>query len=152
PILGAGGNDNEQLSLAVGVLLVLPSVSWLVFGNWSTVAGRVLAPFGYYSKIAWWQVAGAIATALAPTIAVFLGAGLIKTGVVYHLAHAIYAVPAIMYVRRMIEREGLDRSRADYRYGLNNYFRSLALSFKTLLEMFRQEQFRIVIAPLIGPT
>lgn len=144
------GGDTIDLSLDVSALLLLHALSWLLFGNWSTVAGRVLAPFGYYATIAWWQVAGAIVTALAPAIAVLLGAGLLKAGVVYHLAHAVYAVPTVMCVRRMIEKERLDGSRADYRYGLNNLFQSLALSIRAVLEMFRHEQFRIVIAPLAG--
>ena len=149
-VLGAVGDGYERLSLEVGILLLLHSVSWLAFGNWSTVAERVLSPFGYYPKIAWWQVAGAIVTALAPAIAVLLGAGLLKAGVVYYSAHAIYAVAAVTYVRRMIGRENLDSSHADYRYGLSNLFRSLALSFKAVLEMFRHEQFRLVVALILG--
>ncbi|MGH9961335.1 MAG: hypothetical protein ACREBC_30120, partial [Pyrinomonadaceae bacterium] len=107
-VLDVRGGDYIHLSLDASALLLLRTLSWLLFGNWSTVAGRVLAPFGYYPTIAWWQVAGAIVTAVAPAIAVLLGAGLLRAGVVYHLAHALYAVPAVMYVRRTIERERLN--------------------------------------------
>jgi O-antigen/teichoic acid export membrane protein len=149
-IVGAVSDGNEHLSQDVGVLLLLYSLSWLLFGNWSSVAGSVLTPFGYYPKIAWWQVVGAMVTALAPAIAVYFGAGLLMAGVAYHVTYAVYATAAVTYVHRMIKKEGLDRSRTDYRYGLNNLLRSLALSFRAVLEMFRQEQFRIVVAPLLG--
>ena len=150
-MLGADGEGNEKLSRAVGILLVMQSVSWLVFGNWSSIAGRVLAPFGYFPAIAWWQVSGAIVAALAPALAVQMGAGLLEAGIVHRMAYTMYEIPAVAYVRRMIGRERLAGRHADYRYGLSNLFLSLALSLKYVCDMFRQEQFRIVIAPLVGP-
>jgi O-antigen/teichoic acid export membrane protein len=143
--------SDEQMSRAIGVLLLLFSVSWLLFGNWSTVAGQVLSPFGYYPNIAWWQVCGSLATAVCPAIAVSLGAGLLIAGLTYHIAHAVWAVLVVAYVHSLVRREGLTGIRVDYRFGLRNFVRSLALSLRAALEMLRQDQFKIVLAPLLGP-
>jgi O-antigen/teichoic acid export membrane protein len=149
-VLGIAGLSSDHLRLEAGVILLLYSLSWLIFGNWSSVAGRVLVPFGYYPQIAWWQVGGAIVGALAPAIAVSFGADLLEAGIAYQIAYAAYAVPTVLYVRRMTARERLDAGDIDYSYGIANFVRSLVLSFKSVSEMARQEQFRIVVAPLVG--
>ena len=51
----------------------------------------------------------------------------------------------------MIARERLSERDPSYAFGIVNYARSLVLSVRGVLEMLRQEQFRLVIAPLVGP-
>jgi O-antigen/teichoic acid export membrane protein len=144
------GSHAGERSFEVGMLLLMPAVTWLLFGNWCSVAGRVLLPFGYFAPIAWWQVAGAIVTAVASAFALRAGGGLLKVGVAYHVTYALYSLVCARYLRRWIVRERLHLADVDYAFGFGNLVRSLAISVKSVLEMFRQEQIRILIAPFVG--
>jgi O-antigen/teichoic acid export membrane protein len=148
-LLGIAG-QSASLMTDAGVLLLLHVTSWLLFGNWSTVAGRVLVPYGYYAPIAWVQVIGAIISAAAPACAVALGGGLLTAGFAYHVAYSVYSLAAVIYLKTLIRRERLDGVRAEYAFGMKNYSLSVGLSFRSLLDMLRQDQFKIVVAPLVG--
>jgi len=141
----------EGLSRDAGFVLILQSVAWLQ-GNWNAVAGRVLMPFGYYPQLVWFLVLCTVAATLAQVLALTLGAGLLAVGIVYHCTSAAFTSVATSYLRRAIAREGLAQGGSSYALGIANYARSLALSLRGVLEMLRREQFRLIVAPLVGPT
>jgi O-antigen/teichoic acid export membrane protein len=145
-----GHTVGDPLLRDAGFILVVQSAFWLLQGNWSAVAGRVLLPFGYFPQIGWFQALVPIATIVVQVVALALGAKLLVTGVAYHLTYALCSWVGVSYLRRMIVRERLNRDRS-YVVGILNYRRSLVLSVKGVLDMLRQEQFRIVIAPLVSP-
>jgi len=141
----------DPLLRDAGLILILQSTLWLVQGNWSSVAGRVLSPFGYFPHIAWFQASVPVATAIAQAVALMLGGKLLAVGVAYHATFALCSWVGTSYIRRVIARERLSERDPSYAFGIVNYARSLVLSARGALEMLRQEQFRLVIAPLVGP-
>ena len=78
-LLGESGIENSSLLNAAGVALFLQGFSWMVFATSPGLIGRALAAFGYFPRTAWWAVVAATMTALAPLIAVIMGADLIIT-------------------------------------------------------------------------
>ena len=112
---------------------------------------RVLAPFGYFPQLAWFGVFVAVVTTFAQALALTLGAGLLGVGVVYHCSFAVCASFATSYMRKAMARERLADGESSLAFGIANYARSVALSVKGVLEMLRQEQFRLIVAPMVGP-
>src|SRR3954469_14747393 len=45
----------DPLLRDAGLILILQSTLWLIQGNWSSIAIRVLTPLGYFPHIAWFQ-------------------------------------------------------------------------------------------------
>ncbi len=149
-IFRISGIKDPEIYMQAGFLLILHSILWLIIGNWSTIAGRVLAPFGYYPRIAWWQVLGAVMTSITSAFAVIMGGNLLIVGIAYQSAYAFYAIPVILDIRHKLKKEKILPVCPDYKVGMLNLQKSLAISFKSLLDMFRQQHIRLVIAPLAG--
>ena len=153
-VLGALLGDGvvaESLLGDAGLILILQSALWLLQGNWGSVAVRVLTPFGYFPQLVWFGVFVATVTTLAQALALTLGAGLLGVGIAHHCTFAVCSSLGLSYMRKAIARERLAESDSSYVLGIANYVRSVALSVKGALEMLRQEQFRLILAPLVGP-
>lgn len=152
-VLGALLGDefiSEPLLRDAGLVLILQSALWLQL-NRNAVAVRVLTVFGYFSQLAWLGVLVALVTTLAQALALMFGARLLVVGIVYHCSFAVCAAIAALYMRKAIARERLEAYQPSLGMGIANYTRSLVLSVKGLFDMMRQEQFRLIAAPLVGP-
>jgi O-antigen/teichoic acid export membrane protein len=149
-LFGMNTATDSQLMKDAGVVLLIQSLVWPIVGSVGATAGRVLAPFGYFPRMAWWGVFAIIMTSVSPAIAVILGAGLRGAGVVLGLATILYNAPLFADMYRIAKREGLFFTRPDFALGLNKLWSSLALMGKTFLEMARQQGIRIVLSPLVG--
>jgi O-antigen/teichoic acid export membrane protein len=142
----------DPLLRDAGLILILQSTVWLIQGNWSSIAIRVLLPFGYFPHVAWFQASVAVATAIAQAVALTLGAKLLAVGVAYHGMFVVCSWLGTFYIRRVITKERLSTSHSSFAFGMVNYARSVVLSVRGVLEKLRQEQFRLIIAPLVGPS
>lgn len=149
-LLGLAGEVDGKLESQAGTALILNSAIWLLVGNWSTIAGRILAPYGYYPRIAWWQVLQALMMVLFPCGFVILGAGLLETVIAYNLAYLLVGVPAIIDICRLLRKENIKPVRPDFNMGFANLLKSFVISLKSVLEMIRQQHVRVILAPLIG--
>ena len=150
-LFGITGIKDTETYTQAGTLLILNSIIWLAIGNWSTIAGRLLAAFGYYPRIAWWQVFGAImTTTTTAAVIVIMDGNLLTVGIAYQLAYIFYAILIIIDILHKLKKEQIIPVYPDYLLGLLNLKKSLAISLKTLLEMVRQQHIRLIIAPLAG--
>lgn len=149
-LLGITATGTENLKFSAGVALMLNSTIWLLFGGWSTIVGRVLLPFGYYPRIAWWQVLQAFAIAIFLGVTVTLGGGILEAMIAYNFAYLLVGVPAIVDLSRLVWKSGIKPEMPNIGLGLNNLIKSIAISLKTLMEMIRQQHIRVILAPLIG--
>jgi O-antigen/teichoic acid export membrane protein len=141
---------DSQLMKDAGVVLVIQSIVYLIWGSVGGTAMRLLSPFGYFPRMAWWSVITSIVTSAAPAVAVILGMGLRDAGIVLGVVTVLYNVPLSVDMYRIAKREGLVLTRPDMALGLRNFRNSLVLMAKGILEMARQQGTRLVLSPLVG--
>jgi len=144
------GMIDPELVHAAGIIVLFQSASWLISNSISGLFFRALAPYGYFPRMAWWTLLNTVASAVAPVVAVVMGAGLLKAGVVMTCASLILSVPMYMDLLRLLRKEGIPFSKPSLKTGYKNFSRSLAISGKGLLENARQQGARLVLAPLSG--
>ncbi|OUJ73888.1 hypothetical protein BXP70_13025 [Hymenobacter crusticola] len=144
------GLIDPELIRAAGIIVLLQSVSWLLCNSISGLLFRVLAPFGYFPRMAWWNLLTTVLSAVAPVVAVVMGAGLLTAGIVMTATSLLVAVPMYLDLLRLLRKEGIPYSKPSLKVGYKNFVRSLAISGKGLLENARQQGARLVLAPLSG--
>ncbi|RZK43443.1 MAG: hypothetical protein EOO61_04985 [Hymenobacter sp.] len=141
---------DPQLARAAGIVLLLQSVVWLLVTSASGLFFRVLAPYGYFPRMAWWMLADSIVASAAPVTAVVLGANLLTAGSVAAAAGLALGVPRYLDLWRLLRREGVSFERPNMRLGGRNFLNSLAISGKNVLENARQQGARLLLSPLAG--
>ena len=144
--------DNSHLIQEAGIVLVLQMIAWLVSTSITGLLFRVLAPFGYFPRMVWWNLFGSIVTTLVPLITVILGGDLLITGISMTCAGIFVSVPIYLDLFRLVRKENIPFHYPDFRLGFRNFFKSLAISGKEVLENIRQQGARLVLAPLAGAT
>lgn len=149
-LLGKASGVSTELLRDAGLVLVLQGLAWLLSISVTGLLFRALAPFGYYPRMAWWNLGSAIMTALAPVTAVLLGAHLLVTGLVVASATVAFSIPIYVDLFRLLRREQIPFCKPSVKLGWQNFLRSLAVSGKWLLENARQQGVRLVLAPLAG--
>lgn len=141
---------NASIIKDASIVLLLQSIAWLFSGSVNALFNRALWAFGYYPRMAWWGVFSYLLIALAPVIAVILGAGLLTAGIVTACTTVIVSIPQCIDMLRLLRKEKIFYGGSSIKLGWQNFLRSLALSLKYILENFRQQGIRIILAPLAG--
>ena len=72
-LLGEKGVGDGTIIYEAGIALLLQGLLWLVSVTVPGLMTRVLAPFGYYPRMAWWGVVYALTNILTPLTAVVMG-------------------------------------------------------------------------------
>lgn len=132
------------------ISLVLFSVYNLISATFGGLGGRVVAPYGKFPRFTWWNTLLTIVMALAQGVAVVLGADLLKTVIVVIMAGLAVNTPIHLDLWRTFRRFGLQPKRPDWRLGLSNFLRSLAIAVGAVLDMLRQQGVRIFLGALVG--
>lgn len=149
-LLGKSASVTPELLHEASLVLLFQSVSWMLSTSVTGLLFRALAPFGYYPRMAWWNLTGSILSTLAPVIAVLLGAKLLVTGLVTASVTILFSIPIYIDLFRLLRREKVPFSKPSAQLGWQNMLRSLAVSGKWLLENARQQGVRLILAPLAG--
>ena len=150
-LLGEAGTTDTEMLDDAGIVLLFQIIMYLIVISISGLMTRVLNPFGHFPRMAWWAVVGGIITAVIPLSAVVSGAGLLITGIVTSLSLiVVYGIPLYIDLFRLLSKENIRFSRPSLKVGYKNFLQSLALSGKSLLDNFRQQGTRLVLAPLSG--
>lgn len=150
PMLLGESQLNEELLKAAGVVLLIQSFTWLICTTIVGLASRALAPFGYFPRTAWWRFVHAIVTALAPLLAVVLGADLLITGFASAAGLICYSIPVYIDLFKLLHKQNVFFVWPSGRLGYENFIKSLGVSARSLLENARQQGVRLFIAPLAG--
>jgi O-antigen/teichoic acid export membrane protein len=140
--------NQPLLHQAFGSLL-LYSASALITSV-SGLAGRAVAPFGYFPRMTWWQTGLGLVGAVTSAVAVAAGANLIETSVCTVLAGLAFNVPVHIDLWRMLSRHGIRPTRPDWKAGLRNFTHSVAIALTTVLDIFRQQGVRVLLSSTIG--
>ena len=144
--------DNLYLIQEAGTVLVLQMIAWLISTSITGLLFRVLAPFGYFPRMVWWNLFGSIITTLVPLLTVILGGDLLIAGISMTCAGIFVSIPIYIDLFRLVRKENILFHYPDVKLGFHNFFKSLAISGKEILENIRQQGARLVLAPLAGAT
>ena len=144
--------DNSYLIQEAGIVLVLQMTAWLISTSITGLLFRVLAPFGYFPRMVWWNLFGSVITTLVPLITVVLGGELLITGIMVTCSGMLVSIPIYFDLFRLVRKENILFHSPNIRLGFQNFFKSLVISGKEILENIRQQGARLVLAPLSGAT
>lgn len=153
-LLGENFSNNAQLVRDAGIVLMLQGLVWWITGSIGGILVRALSPFGYYARMSWWGVWSAVITSIAPLFPLIKGGGILEAGIALAIATMAYNVPMFIDMFLLLKKSGVtfSFSKRSYKVGWINFFKSLALSLKDLLENLRQQGIRVILAPLSGAT
>ncbi len=149
-LFGLDAAQYGALLQQAGIVLIIQSAVWLIFGCGGGIAGRVLIPFGYYPRLGWWGVFAFIVTSTAPAVAVVFSADLLVAGIVLGFATLFYNIPLFADMWRIMKREFITPVRPDWMTGLGNFAKSILLTGKVFLEIARQQGVRLILSPMVG--
>ena len=144
--------DNSYLIKEAGIILILQMLAWLISTSITGLLFRVLAPFGYFPRMVWWNLFGSIITTIVPLLTVVSGGGLLITGTLMTCAGILVSIPIYLDLFKLVRKENIVFHSPDIKLGFNNFLKSLAISGKEILENIRQQGARLVLAPLAGAT
>lgn len=130
--------------------LILYSLSWLISSSAGGLAGRAVAPYGYFPRMTWWATLIAAVIALTSAVAVSLGANLLQTVLWIVVATFLVNVPVHLDMWRIFRRIKLYPVAPDWQLGRTTIARSLAISLSNVLEISRQQGVRVFLGALIG--
>jgi O-antigen/teichoic acid export membrane protein len=151
-LLGESDSMTPSILRTAGIVLLLQGTAWLIGTSITGLLFRVLAPFGHYPRMAWWNFFGAIICSVAPVIAVMLGGDLLLTGIVLACTSIGISIPIYFDLIRLLHKEKILFSPPSWKVGTKNFIHSLAIVVKISLDNIRQQGVRIVLAPLSGAT
>lgn len=143
---------SEALLHQADVALLLYSISWLIASSSGGLAGRAVAPYGYFPRMTWWAVFLALLQALASAVAVALGANLVQTAAWVMVATFVVNVPIHWDMWRIFREQRLYPVKPDWKLGFQVVTHSLAVSFGSLVDICRQQGVRIFLGALLGVT
>jgi len=149
-VLGVSDSSNQNLISDASITLLLQGITWLLTASTGGLFGRVLEPFGYYPRLAWWGVYIEIVKNAAPAVAVVFGGDLLDAGIAHAVATLVFDVPVYVDMFRLMRKHEIKFTRPSPQLGFRNFTRSLAVSGKLILENARQQGVRLVLAPLAG--
>ena len=140
----------ETVIWEAGFVLILSISVFGLFGSVGGILVRVLAPLGFYPRMAWWGVLSALGSALAPAVVVVSGSGIKEAGIALATWIVVYNLFLYGDMFRLLKRSQVSLVRPDFRLGLANLWKSQVLVITALLAMARTTGARIVLAPLAG--
>ncbi|OWP61942.1 hypothetical protein CDA63_16705 [Hymenobacter amundsenii] len=135
-----------------GVTLLVFSIGWGLTNSLSGLMTKVLLPFGYYPRMAWWGLGLSIFFVVTIIASVVLGASLQLTAVITTGANVLFTGLIYLDLFRLLRREGITYTPPSLGLGYHNFVRSLAVSGKSGLENLRQQGIRLFLPALVGTT
>ena len=124
---------------------------WLIIVAGSSLAVRVLCAVGYYSRYAWMGLPYVILNAAVPVIVLSRGGSLLAVGLSQVATTFIFNFLWLMDAIWIAKRHNLAYAMPDLRLGFQTLYRSIYVLLRLFLEMARQNGFRLVMLPIVGP-
>lgn len=146
-------NSLLDADLATGVIVgwsvIVQWLAWII-PNFCGLYFRALVPFGYYPRMGWWSVVTAVMSAAACLVAVMNGAGILEASLAMLASNMLLTAAQFFDIRKLVKQHDIFSQTAQFATGLNNFYRSVVLSFKYFFEGFRQQGIRLLLTPLLG--
>ncbi|RAJ96083.1 O-antigen/teichoic acid export membrane protein [Larkinella arboricola] len=150
--LAEGNNINQDLVWQASWTLIFQWAGWTFFSNTTGLFFRALSVWGYYSRMAWWDVAIPLLTSIASVIIVIYGGNLFMVGLGSNAFLGIITIFRFYDIFKLLKKEAIKKEAGSLQTGFNNYLISLMLSGRYFFENFRQQGIRLILTPLVGIT
>lgn len=153
PFFGSSDQQlNPKLLQQAKVSLIVNSIGWMMGPSVSGLASRVLFPYGYFARFAWWNVLIAICTAITSTMAVSLGANILQTMLV-NVATILFIYIFLHWdIWRLFHKYQLHLQKPDMRLAWQTFLHSLGLAFTNISDLLRQQGIRMFLSSVVGVT
>lgn len=149
-VLDANSSLPSSLLSQILWALMLYSAYRLVTNSIGGLAGRTVAAYGYFPRMAWWATLLAMVMALASGFAVTLGADLLQTVVCTVIAGFIVNIAIHLDLWLMFKRHEINPIAPDWRRGLRRVVNSSAIAASTVLDISRQHGVRVLLGAIVG--
>lgn len=130
--------------------LIITSLTWLLVTSVGGIGGRLVSPFGYYPRFAWWGVTLALSTTVASVIAVYLGAGVLTTTIVASIVNCIVNVPIHLDIWRLSKLHHVLPVQPNWLMGAKAVWRSFALVLGSVIDNLRNQGIRVFLSAIVG--
>jgi O-antigen/teichoic acid export membrane protein len=130
--------------------LIIYALSWLICNGVGGLALRAMTAYGYFPRVTWWSAAMSIAGALTSALAVTAGADLLWTVIWIAITTVAINIAFHLDLWRLLRQHQLYPVRPDWRFGLRNLVRSLAIAMTAVLDISRLQGVRIFLGGLVG--
>lgn len=121
------------------------------FSSGVGILNRVVNPYGYYSKLAWWGVATVLVSSLAPSMVAFFGGDIAQAAWSYSISMLILNLAQLTLYYKILKKHDLMPVRPDFREGFRDWVGSLVLTIKATADLLRNQGSTLVLVPLVGP-
>ncbi|WP_168564678.1 lipopolysaccharide biosynthesis protein [Crateriforma spongiae] len=145
--LGVETDDRATASLA---FLALALGSGLI-RTWAGIWIRGAYATGNFARATSWGVVDALFRVLTPLIVLPLGANVVTVALTTAVVGFLLMLITIADLRRRTIDQMKARWRASWKLGFSMFWNSQVLTFKSGIEMMRQQGIRLMIAPVVGP-
>ncbi|SNC77528.1 Membrane protein involved in the export of O-antigen and teichoic acid [Hymenobacter gelipurpurascens] len=143
-------NKDNALIEQGSILLLLYSVNWCLSFSLLGLIYRVLLPFGYYTRMAWWNLFTTTSLTIITITAIVLGANILVTGTTITVCSTSMSILVYVDLAKKLKKEGILFSSPSWHLGLNNFLNSLVIASKGVLENVRQQGVRLFLPKAVG--
>lgn len=143
-------NMDEHLLKASYLALILYSFYWIIATSVSGLAGRVVATYGYFPRMAWWAVLIAIFDTTTAAVSVTLGASLVSTVKVLILVNFVVNIPVFVQLFRIFKEQDLTPVMPNWSLGIKMMINSIPLAISSVFDLLRQQGVRVFLSSLVG--
>ncbi|MBB4200561.1 O-antigen/teichoic acid export membrane protein [Rhodoblastus sphagnicola] len=149
-LLGGGQTDSTSHDDLFYVLISWQIV-WLLVQSVCGQVGRALSALGHYARFAWWGVYYIIASSLIPALVVFLGGGILEAGLAQAITTFLYSLLWLRDALPLLNRENIVIRLPQLGKCILGITRSSLVVVRQILDILRQQGFRLILSPLVGP-
>jgi hypothetical protein len=124
---------------------------WLIIVAVSSLAVRVLCAIGHFSRYAWMGLPYVILNAVVPVIVLARGGGLLAVGLSQVATTFLFYLVSLIDAARIARSHGIAYQTPEIALGFHTLHRSMYVLVRMFLEMARQNGFRLLMLPIVGP-
>lgn len=149
-ILAGVGSNETNIIVACNLFLIGSSFTWLLMGAVGGIAVRLVAPLGYFPRMAWWGV-GVSGVAFVTTLPVALAGGeLVHVVLAYLISNFFVFFLLCVDLRSIFQKEAISLPLPNWKSGLRNFGFSLCTLTQSVSDYLRQQGVRLFLGPFTG--
>ena len=142
---------SSRAVFACNLYALLQSLIWVVFGGIGGIVVKMLVPFGYYARMAWWGVAVSGTSFITAIFVCLMNGELIHACIFQCFTNLLVVGGMSVDLFLIVRKENIAISPSLSFLGLKNFYYSLAFVFQNFTDYFKQQGTRLLIAPFQGP-
>ncbi len=145
-----GDSTTLRDAMDAGIILLLFNTTNILGSCISGFLIKSLIVFDYYPRMAWWGVVSSAITSTIPILGVINGLSITNTAWLFFYSVMIFYFFVYFDIITLLKKHKLHYINISLIEGFRNLKKSMVISLRDILENFRQQGIRILLAPLAG--